>query len=400
MVNKNFRGEFAVVGLGVTRVGHLPGVSARTHQAEAARLAIEDAGLKREDIDGCINAKQESGSQTGSDWTDAFPRVLGLPCKAFFHAGRGGGSALYSLASALSLLHMGACNYVIVAKGGNSWTRSKRRTALPYPPASHERPGYWSRALGDLRAVSCHALFASRHMYEYGTTSEQLGAVAVAERQWACLNPAAYMYGRPINIEDHQKSAVLVWPYHLLDICLESDGGSAIIVTTAERAKYCRKPPVYILGMGFGEHMRKLWWDKQNFTQLDIQPAKEAAFAMAGIELKDIDVACFYDCFTSEVIFQLEGYGWCKKGEGGPFVASGAIAPGGSIPVNTGGGQLSSHHHSGFTPLTEAIIQARGEGGARQVKDAEIVLATGHGGEILGGGMCSTHINIILGRNK
>lgn len=400
MINQSFKGKYAIVGLGVTKVGHVPGVSGRAFQAEAARLAIEDAGLKIEDIDGCINAKQESGSQTGGDWTDAFPRVLGLPCKAYFHAGRGGGSALCSLASSLSLLDMGVCKYVIVAYGGKGWSRGHRGRQLPYPPGTHERPGYWSRALGDLKAFSCHSFFASRHMYEYGTTSEHLGWVAVSERKWANLNPHAFMYGRPMTIEDHQKSPILVWPYHLLDICLESDGGSALVVTTSERAKYCRKPPAYILGMGFGEHMRKLWWDKQNYTQLDIEPAKEDAFAMAGIELKDIDAAQLYDCFTSEVIFQLEGYGWCKRGEGGPFVASGAIAPGGTIPVNTGGGELSSHHHSGFTPLAECIIQTRGEGGARQVKDAEICLATGHGGEIVGGGMCSTHIALILGRNK
>ncbi|MBI4331547.1 MAG: thiolase family protein, partial [Chloroflexi bacterium] len=123
-----------------------------------------------------------------------------------------------------------------------------------------------------------------------------------------------------------------------------------------------------------------------------------AAFRMAGIELKDIHVAELYDCFTSEVLFQLEDYGWCKKGEGGPFAAAGNIGPGGTIPVNTGGGMLSSHHHSGFTPLAEAIIQVRGEGGARQVKGAEIALATGHGGEVLGPGMCSSHSCIILGR--
>lgn len=400
MINKSFRGKFAIVGLGVTKVGHIPGISGRTHQAEAARLAIEDAGLKREDIDGCINAKQESGSQTGGEWTDAFPRILGLPCKAYFHAGRGGASAMFSLTSALSLLDAGVCNYICVANGHTGWSRSRRRAGLPLAPKNHERPGFWSRSLGALKAFSDHAFFASRHMYEYGTTSEQLGAVAVAERKWACLNPAAYMYGRPITIQDHQNSPVVVWPYHLLDICLESDGGTAVIVTTAERARHCKKPPAYILGIGFGEHMRKLWWDKANYTQLDIQPARDAAFEMAGIELKDINVASLYDCFTSEVIFQLEGYGWCKKGEGGPYVATGVTAPGGKVPVNTGGGQLSSHHHSGFTPLAEGVIQTRGEGGARQVKDAEVVLVTGHGGEILGGGMCSTHTTLILGRNK
>ena len=151
------------------------------------------------------------------------------------------------------------------------------------------------------------------------------------------------------------------------------------------------------MGIGFGEHIREKWWEKTNYTHLDVQPAKEAAFRQAGIELKDIDVAQLYDCFTGEVLFQIEDYGWCKKGEGGPFVEEGNIGPGGKIPVNTGGGLLSSHHHQDLTGIAEAIIQVRGEGGERQVKDAEICMATGHGGEIFTG-MSSTHTCLLLGK--
>lgn len=384
--------EYAIVGLGLTKVGHVPGFSGRALAAEAARLAIEDAGLKNEDIDGAIDGCTLSSNNVTIS-TDGFPRVLGLPVKFFYHIGRGGSVAIFSLITALKFLDLGIAKYVVIARGNDHW--SKGRGGKQRKVAG--MPGFWCEALGVSAAVSDHAFFASRHMYEYGTKSEHLGAIAVQERQWANLNPAAYMYGRPMTLADHQNSPVLVYPYHLLDICLVSDGGTAFVVTTGERAKDCRKPPVYIKGFGFGEHMRKLWWEKKNYTQLDVQPAKEAAFGMAGIDLKDIDVAEFYDCFSSEVLFQLEDYGWCKKGEGGPFVAAGNIGPGGTIPVNTGGGMLSSHHHSGFTPLTEAIIQVRGEGGARQVKDVEIALATGHGGEVLAPGMCSSHTCVILG---
>ncbi len=388
-----FSRKYAIVGIGATKVGRLPDYSARTMQAEAARLAIEDAGLKRQDIDGAVNAKVEGGGGAAGDWADAFPRILGLPVKFYYHIGRGGALGSYSLVSALSFLEQGIANYVVVACGMDSWSAShiKKRAGGTRP-----RPGAWGAPFGDVRAVSHHAFFACRHMSDYGTTSRQLGAIAVAERSWACKNPSATMYGRPITVEDHQNSPIFVWPYHILDMSLQSDGGSAFIVTTAERARQCRKP-VYILGTGFGEHVREKWWKKANYTALDVQPARENAFRQAGIELKDIDVAQLYDCFTGEVLFQLEDYGWCKKGEGGAFVEAGSIGPGGTIPVNTGGGLLSSHHHADLTGILEGVTQVRGEGGARQQKNVEVCMVTGHGGEMLVG-MSSTHTCLVLGK--
>ncbi len=389
-----FARKYAIVGVGATKVGRLPDYSARTLQTEAARLAIEDAGLKRTDIDGAINAKLEAGGGSGGDWVDGFPRILGLPVNFYFHIGRGGAPGSYALAAALSFLEQGIANYVLIAHGSDAWSSGHVKTRHP---ETRSRPGNWGAPFGDNRAMSHHSFFAARHMYEYGTTSRQLGAIAVAERAWACQNPHATMYGKPITIEDHQNSPFLAWPYHLLDISLQSDGGTAFIVTTAERARYCKKPPAYLLGMGFGEHIREKWWKKTNYTALDIEPAREKAFKAAGIQLKDIDCAQLYDCFTGEVLLQIEGYGWCKKGEGGPFVESGAIGPGGSVPVNTGGGLLSSHHLQDLTGIREGIIQVRGEGGERQVKDVNICMVTGHGGELLPG-MCSTHTCMILGR--
>ena len=235
-------------------------------------------------------------------------------------------------------------------------------------------------------------------MHEYGTTSQQLGGISVAQRQWACLNPRAKFYGRPITLEDHQNSDILVYPYHLLDICVVSDGAVAFVLTTAERAKDTPKPPVYIMGIGYGEAMEHLWWEKQNYTRLAVETAKEQAFGQAGIELGDIDVAQLYDCFTSEVLFQLEDYGWCEKGEGGPFVEEGHLGPDGDLPINTSGGLLSAYHYGDMTGLSESVMQLRGEAADRQVKDAEIALVTGHGGEILSPAMCSIHTSLILRR--
>jgi acetyl-CoA acetyltransferase len=239
---------------------------------------------------------------------------------------------------------------------------------------------------------------ASRHMAEYGTTSRQLGAIAVAERAWACLNPEAKMYGRPITIQDHQDSPLVVEPYHLLDISQISDGAVAFVLTTAERARDTRKPPVFVLGQGYGEVMAELWWEKKNFTHMAVKPAREQAFGQAGITLQDIDCAQLYDCFTSEVLFQLEDYGWCEKGEGGAFVESGAIGPGGSIPVNTSGGLLSCYHLGDLTGFAEAVRQIRGEAGERQIPDCSIAMSTGHGGEIVSPGMCSIHACTVLGK--
>lgn len=386
--------RFAIVGLGVADLHYHPEHSPRTMQTEAVRLAIEDAGLRPQDVDGAINCRGEGGLAARGIWTDAFPRILGLPVNFYFSVSRGGAVATIGLVIATRFLQLGLANYVAIAYAGDHLTQWRKRR--PEGRMHDARPGLWGAPFGDLTAVSHHSFFASRHMYEYGTTSKQLGAIAVAERQWGCLNPSAQMYLRPITIEHHQNSPWVAWPYHLLDMCLVSDGGTAVIVTTAERAKACRKPPIYIMGVGFGEAMRKLWWDKENYTQLDVQNAKDAAFRQAGIGVKDVDIALLYDCFTSEVLFQLEGYGWCGKGEGGLFVEAGNIAPGGTIPVNTGGGLLSSYHHLDFTGLAEAIVQLRKEAGARQVSDPEIALVSGHGGEILQPGMCSIHSALIL----
>lgn len=396
-----FKNKFAIVGFGML-TGQRFGITARTMQVEATRLAIEDAGLKREDIDGSIDLRRAGGSGDRPGWSDAFPRVLGLPVKFYFTIGRGGALASLGIITATKFLELGIAKYVALVGAVVDWSQSrkaKEKAKGHRGMGEHlEKEGYWGKPFGDLRAVSHHSFFASRHMYEYGTTSRQFGAIAVAERQWALMNPQAQMYGRPMTIEDHQRSPVLVYPYHLLDICQVSDGAVAFILTTAERAKDHPKRPIYVMGVGFGEAMEKLWWEKGNYTRLAVETAKQQAFGQSGIELKDIDLAQFYDCFTGEVLFQLEDYGWCKKGEGGPFVEAGHIGPGGDIPVNTSGGLLSAYHYGDLTGLSEAMIQLRGEAGERQVKDAEICLVTGHGGEILSPGMCSTHTSLILRR--
>jgi len=392
--------KVCVVGLGITKLGHVPGKSIMMLETEAARLAIADAGLHASDIDGAIQMKSDIGGGMRMRQDDAFPRILGLPVKFYMeNVGRGGENAAKAFLMAESLLQRGICKYVVCSGARDDWSRSRKfkkegRRGTPYI----YKEGAFAPMMGD-SPPGFHGLLATRHMNIYGTTSRQLGHIAVAQRQWANRNPAAFMCGTPMTIEDHQESPIVAWPYHLLDICLQSDGATAFVLTTEDRAKDLPKVPVYLSGVGFGEHMQSLYWEKKHYSELPIPTARDAAFRQAGITLADVDVAEFYDCFTTEVLLQLEGYGYCGIGEGGPMVETpGMIGPEGKIKFNTGGGLLSSHHLGNITTVSEAVIQVRGEGGDRQVPDVEVAIASGHGGEILAGQMCSIHSTMVLTR--
>jgi acetyl-CoA acetyltransferase len=260
--------------------------------------------------------------------------------------------------------------------------------------------GYgYGRMYGLVGAASAHALHARRHMHRYGTTSRQLGAVAVAQREHASKRPGTLGYGQPITIDDHQASRMVVDPFRLLDCCRDTDGGVAVLVSSTERAHDLRGPSVPILGAGCGHNLRN-WWTGEVFDQHDdIAPAKATAFAQAGVDITDVDVAALYDPFTISVIMQLEAYGFCGPGEGGPFVESGGIGLDGAIPTNTGGGQLSGFYATGFTAVTEGLRQLRGESGATQVAGAEIALVSGHGGNV---GVQNTwsHATLLLGADR
>ena len=202
-------GDLAIVGLGMVTEPQ-PGRSVRRIEAEAARLAIEDAGLRREDVDGAIQLTMHAGSGSTPSFSDAFPRLLGLPVKFYSETGRGGGIAAQGIMAAARYLELGIANYVVVAVGANGWSRARRAREQRAERGNaraggKEKEGYWGKPFGDLRAVSHHSFFAARHMHEFGTTSEQLGRIAVAIRQWATLNPRAKMYGRPMTLEDHQR---------------------------------------------------------------------------------------------------------------------------------------------------------------------------------------------------
>jgi acetyl-CoA acetyltransferase len=235
-------------------------------------------------------------------------------------------------------------------------------------------------------------------MHEYGSGPETWKEIAVAHRRWANLNPRAMMYGKPMTYEDYYNSRTIVEPFRLFDICQISDSGRAFVVTTADRAKDCKKPPVYIMGMGQGHPATNVPQATHFTGPTGAKISGDEAFKMAGIARADVDACEIYDCFTYTVEIELMDYGFFSKGEGKDFLKAERMSPGGDFPVNTSGGLLSEVYQQGFTPLTEAVIQLRGEAGERQLgpttgtKEPEIILASSNGGAM------QTHSTLILRR--
>jgi acetyl-CoA acetyltransferase len=381
--------RFAIAGLGVTRQGLRLGLAPRELRREALELALSDAGLSRRDVDGYVGTSGEAFDDL---------RHLGLAPGFAYTMQSGGATAIWSVINAVGAILTGQASTVACVYGAAPSSASLRR-------ADGGRGGYGSfaygypRLYGMIGAGMAHALHARRHMHRYGTTSEHLGAVAVAQREYGAQRSDSIYHGAPITLADHQASRPIVDPFRLLDCCRDTDGGVAVLVTTLERARDLASDPGVILGMGTGHNLRNWWTGEVYDLHDDIAPAARTAFGQAGVHVEDVDVAALYDPFTISVIMQLEAYGFCKPGEGGPFVASGATRLSGAIPTNTGGGQLSGFYATGFTALSEALKQIRGEGGPTQVPGAEIALVSGHGGN---GGVQNTwaHATLLLGVDR
>jgi len=376
---------FAIAAMGVSRQGRKLGISDLELRREAVELALAEAGVERDAVDGYIHSWR-----TAEDL-----RYLGLSPKVAWQVFGGGQGATASIQTAMGLIATGqaelvACVYGLAPSSG--YIPGADPSVRSVGAAAYGHPERYDM----VGAAATHALHAQWHMARHGTTSRHLGAVAVALRNHALKRPVAWGYGRPITLEDHQASRMIVDPFRQLDCCMDTDGGVALLVTSAERARSLPTQPVYIRGMGFGHNVRN--WHRGDVYghHDDIAPAAAKAFAQARVGLQDIDVAQLYDPFTISVIMQLEEYGFCGPGQGGPFVADGAIASDGAIPTNTCGGQLSGFYATGYTPVVEAVWQLRGEGGNGQVAGAELALVSNHG---LNGGVQNTwsHCTMILG---
>jgi acetyl-CoA acetyltransferase len=379
----------AIVGLGLTQQGRGLGLSTRELRRRALDAALEDAGIGREQLDGYI--------LVGSGFEDL--RYLGINPHFSYALQSGGASPLLAVTSALGAIATGQADYVACVYG-ESWTSGPPLlTPNNGGPERMDIGSYsygYPYTFGLVGPGSVYALQAQRHMGVYGTTSEQLGAVAVVGREYGAIRPGSVGFGQPITIEDHQASRMVVDPLRLLDCSRPTDGGAAVIVTSLERAKDCAGKGVAVLGLGAG-HGIGGWWNGTMFdAHGDARGSGERAFAQAGLTPDDVDVAQFYDAFSIAILLQLEQYGFCKPGESGPFVESGATRVDGAIPVNTGGGQLSGFYATGFTPLSEGILQVRGTAPSSQVPDVEVCLVSGHGGN---GGVAGSwaHASGLLG---
>ncbi len=369
-------GAAAIAGLGMTEMTREYTRGAAGLAVEAIRLAIEDAGIAKDEIDGLlINAGVTGGVSTN------LQRVVGMRDLRLVNHMNGQGSTAGQMVQFASLAIDAGMAAAVVCVFADSPLRPGTSAGAAYGGGGMRATGVrgLNLAYGFFGANTSYALAARRHMALYGTTQDQLGAVAISNRKWAGMNPAA-MQRAPMTLEDYHGSRWVIEPFHLLDCTLVTNGAVAVIVTSAERARDLKQPPVYVLGMGQGHPGNPQRAGFENEVNTGAALSKETAFEMAGITLDDIDLCELYDCYTYTTLVTLEDYGFCEKGEGGAFVSDGKLEPGGDLPTNTGGGQLSGYYMWGMTPLSEAVIQTRGQGGKRQVPKHDCVLVSTQGG--------------------
>jgi len=364
------RGAIAAVGVGTTPAWNTPGQTSLDQLAVAVGAAAADAGIAVKDIDGIFTTTLQQFMPAMS-----VPEYLGLKVNVLDGTNIGGSSFVAHLVPAMLSLSAGLCEIACVCYGSNQRSAGGKLMTLS-EPMTFEAP-YKPRS-----PIGAYAMAAARHMYAYGTTRRQLAEVAVAARQWAKLNPDALMRD-DLTIEQVLAARMVSDPLSLLDCCLVTDGGGAVILTTAERARDMRHKPVYLLGAAAATTHRQI----SQMPDLTVTGAVDSgarAFAMAGLTPDDVDLVQLYDAFTINPILFLEDLGFCPKGEGGRYVEGGRLAPGGELPFNTNGGGLSCCHPGmyGIFLIIEAVRQLRGEAGARQVDGAEIALVHGNGGQL------------------
>jgi acetyl-CoA acetyltransferase/uncharacterized OB-fold protein len=374
------RGSAAIVGVAESDLGEVAeGLSPVDLMAQGITRALADCGLRMADVDGLFCATTQARTSALS-----LSEYLGLDAAYIGSTIVGGSSFEYHVAQAQSAIEAGLCNVAVIAYGSTQRSIGRRQ-------ASAREVNPYETPFKPFLPASAYAMAAQRHMHEFGTTREQMAAVAVAAREWARLNPAAWDRTL-LTIEGVLAARPISTPFTVRDCCLSTDGGGAIVVTSADRARALAKKPAFVLGCGQSITHAAIA-SMPNLTATGARRSGEIAYAMAGLAAKDIDVVELYDAFTINTILFLEDLGFCPKGEGGRFVEGGRIGPKGSLPVNTNGGGLSYCHPGmyGLFLLIEAVRQLRGECGERQVAKAETALAHGNGGVL------SSQATVILG---
>jgi len=366
----------AIAGLGMTEMGKVYGRTAVDFAVDAVSRAAKDAGLPLSEIDGLLINPGVGGDVSVQLQFALQMRDLRLLSQIqSFGASAGVMLQMASMAIESGMASTVACVFADAPLRQGVGSGAAYSGARKPPVGTGSLPF----AAGLASAPAKYAMAARRHMDTYGTTSENFGAVAVATRAWAQRNPLAQMR-EPLTLDDHQASPIVAAPLRRLDCCLVSNGAIAVIVTSAERAENFAQPPAHIWGWGQSHPGYRQGADSDFGLRTGAVESGAQAYAMAGITPKDVTIREIYDCFTYTTLVTLEDYGFCEKGAGGEFVSSGALGPGGSHPTNTGGGELSAYYMWGMTPLSEAVIQARGHGGERQVANNDVILVSGNGG--------------------
>ena len=355
-------------------LGTLPHKSQLSLHMEAIHNAARDAGLRVSDIDGVFTAGQHSPA--------TIAEAIGVRPRYVDGTTVGGCSFTIMVGHAMLALHHGLCDVAVISHG-----ESGRSGVGVSPRRDLAIPGQFEAPYGFGGAPTYFGLITTRHMHEFGTTLEQWAQVAVSTRKWAMLNPKA-RNREPLTVPDVLASRPVVWPFNILNICLVTDAGGAVILTRPDRARDCAKPPVYVRGAGEGaEHVSLTQMRDLTFSEAT-RLSGEKAFGMAGVRATDFDHIMLYDAFTSGPPLMLEALGVAKRGEGVHFFEDGRSTPGGRLPINTNGGGLSYTHSGmyGIFPIIESVRQLRGECGARQVPNAQLSLVNGMGGMLSAAG--------------
>jgi acetyl-CoA acetyltransferase len=366
-----------IVGIAQSDYPKAPYLDAFGHHVQATKRVLADSGVAKKDIDGYVGVPMGGGDDAAT-----MAEYLRINHRYIDGTMTGGSSFEFHMQHAAAAIRNGLCETVLVTYGSDFLSRLGRTLGTGgygRPGAGVSGPFRYEVPYGN-SLIGSYAMAARRHMHEFGTTSEQLAEIAVGVREYAGLNPNA-MYRDPITVDDVVNSRMVADPLHKLDSCVVSDGGGALILTTAERARDLPQPPVYILGGAGGETH---WNISQmpDFTRTAAAAAGPEAFTQAGITPADVDTVQLYDSFTITVLLLLEDLGFCPKGEGGRFVQEGHLRRRGDLPLNTDGGGLSSCHSGmrGIFLLIEAVRQLRHQAGEAQVPDARIAVAAGSGG--------------------
>lgn len=366
-----------IVGMGETAMGRLEGSTSLGLQAEASRLALADAGIKAAAVDAVYNL--DPYTQAMSMFAQSLLEYMGLrPTVAATIDAGGTVTPMTMILNAIAAIGQGYAEVALCTFGENALTgRPKGVHGLPQGPSLGQEE--FEEPFGCIGMVIPYALVAQRHMQRYGTTKEQLGAVAMSARRHACLNPRAQMR-KPMTMADYMGARPIADPFGLLDCSVMSDGAGAVVLTSVERARDLRTTPVRVLGFG-GKATHKNVNQMPDLDELGLKPAGDMALGRAGVRIADVDFCCIHDAFTISTVLGIEALGLCAPGEGGPYAAAGTLDLGGPCPVNPHGGLLSHAHIGGMNHLCEAVRQLRHEAEApRQVAGAKVGVISGNGG--------------------